>query len=161
MTDTPEPNDDPRASRQRILLANAPTIYLLYRLTGSKQTTATLLSGKLGMNIPYKAIASIIKKISRGEIIITPDQLSAAANEDPTTQQLVENNPEILDPTKHVQKTPMMKVMKKNEYLMWPNGPTIELPAEFHWNAATQEVVKNDLTWRGDLPAFWKLHHGG
>jgi hypothetical protein len=49
--------------------------------------------------------------------------------------------------------------MKKNEYLMWPNGPTIELPAEYHWDAAAQEIVKNDLTWRGDLMAFWKLQH--
>jgi hypothetical protein len=49
--------------------------------------------------------------------------------------------------------------MKKNEYLMWPNGPTIELPREYHWDSIKQEVVKNDHSWRGDLLAFWKLRH--
>jgi hypothetical protein len=49
--------------------------------------------------------------------------------------------------------------MKKNEYFMWPNGPTILLPSEFHWDAVTREVVKNDLSWRGDLMAFWKLQN--
>ena len=47
--------------------------------------------------------------------------------------------------------------MKKNEYRMWPNGPTIELPRDYHFEAATQENVKNDLTWRGNLAAWWKL----
>jgi len=50
--------------------------------------------------------------------------------------------------------------MKKNEYRMWPNGPPIELPAEYHWDSIKQEVVKNDLSWRGDLLAFRKLQHG-
>lgn len=45
---------------------------------------------------------------------------------------------------------------KKNEYLMYPNGPTITLPAEYHWDASAKEVVRNDLTWRGDLMAFWR-----
>jgi hypothetical protein len=43
----------------------------------------------------------------------------------------------------------------KNEYLMWANGPLIELPDEYYWDIAAQEVVMNDLTWRGDLAAFW------
>lgn len=38
---------------------------------------------------------------------------------------------------------------------MWPNGPTIELPDEYHWDVTSQEVVKNDLSWRGNLQAFW------
>ena len=55
---------------------------------------------------------------------------------------------------------PKKDTMKKNEYRMWPNGPTIELPAGYHWDAATQEVVKNDLTWRGGLIALWRLQQG-
>lgn len=51
--------------------------------------------------------------------------------------------------------------MKPNEYRMWPNGPTIELPAGYYWDASAQEVVKNDLTWRGDLMALWRLQQGG
>jgi hypothetical protein len=46
------------------------------------------------------------------------------------------------------------------EYRMWPNGPTIELPDEYHWDSIKQEVVRNDHSWRGDLLAFWKLQHG-
>jgi hypothetical protein len=51
--------------------------------------------------------------------------------------------------------------MEKTKYLMWQNGPTLELPAAYHWDAATQEVVKNDLSWRGDLQAFWRHQHAG
>jgi hypothetical protein len=49
--------------------------------------------------------------------------------------------------------------MKKNEYLMWPNGPTIELPEGYYWDIAAQEVVTNDKTWRGGLMDFWKRQH--
>lgn len=44
----------------------------------------------------------------------------------------------------------------KNTYKMWPNGPEITLPKTHHWDAEKQEVVANDLSWRGDLMAWWK-----
>ena len=50
---------------------------------------------------------------------------------------------------------------RKNEYRMWANGPTIELPDEYHWDAETQHVVMNDLTWRGSLMEFWKRCQSG
>lgn len=49
--------------------------------------------------------------------------------------------------------------MKSNTYTMWPTnptGPTIVLPATHHWDAGTQEVVANDLSWRGDLMAWYR-----
>jgi hypothetical protein len=48
---------------------------------------------------------------------------------------------------------------KKNQYLMWVDGPMIELPDECYWDIAAQEVVMNDLTWHGDLSAFWLRRH--
>jgi hypothetical protein len=52
-----------------------------------------------------------------------------------------------------------MSRRKKNEYRMWPNGPTIVLPDDYHFDSATQEIVANDLSWRGDLMAWWKRCH--
>lgn len=49
-----------------------------------------------------------------------------------------------------------MSKKDKNTYKMWPNGPDIVLPDEYHFNSETQQIVKNDLTWSGDLMAFWK-----
>ena len=48
---------------------------------------------------------------------------------------------------------------RKNEYIMWPNGPTIELPDGFHWDIARQEVVKDDGSWRGGLKAYLNYQH--
>ena len=44
----------------------------------------------------------------------------------------------------------------KNTYKMWPNGPDIVLPEGYNFNSESQRIVKNDLTWSGDLMAFWK-----
>lgn len=44
---------------------------------------------------------------------------------------------------------------KTSTYKMWPNGPEIVLPAEYHWDAANQRVVANDLSWKGSLIDWW------
>lgn len=41
--------------------------------------------------------------------------------------------------------------MGKKTYKMWNNGPDIVLPDGYYWSADTQEVIKNDGTWRGSL----------
>lgn len=46
---------------------------------------------------------------------------------------------------------------KKNVFLMWPNGPDIELPWGYHWDIGTQQVVMNDGSWRGKIIDFY--HH--
>lgn len=44
---------------------------------------------------------------------------------------------------------------KKNKFLMWPNGPELELPWGYHWDIGTQQVVMNDKTWRGSILEFY------
>lgn len=46
--------------------------------------------------------------------------------------------------------------MNTNTYRMWPNGPEITLPNTHHWDSAAQEVVANDLSWRGNLLAWYR-----
>lgn len=45
---------------------------------------------------------------------------------------------------------------KKNTFLMWPNGPDLELPWGYYWDIENQQVVRNDKEWRGDLVEFWQ-----
>lgn len=36
--------------------------------------------------------------------------------------------------------------MKSNKYRMWPDGPTIELPAKYHWDAAAERPPNHQKT---------------
>lgn len=44
-------------------------------------------------------------------------------------------------------------------YRMWPNGPTLELPDDYHWDPEKKEIVKNDGSWHGDLLQFFHHQH--
>ena len=91
----------------------AAHVVFIARMTRSSRLTAEFLSQKFGRKFSRRPVEDILKKVSRGEIVITRDELADVAKEHPTAQRYAELNPEILDPGKPAKKTGAKKAAKK------------------------------------------------
>lgn len=79
------------------LVPMAAEVVLLTRMGGTRKV-ARFFSDFLGKKISRRPIETILKRVKKGEIIVTEEQIRRAASRHPMAQRFVEKAPWIVDP---------------------------------------------------------------
>jgi hypothetical protein len=81
------------------LIQYAAQVVYITQMSRSTRVTAAFLSAKFKRKFSRRPIDDILKKVKLGKIVVTPEQLSAAARQHPRAEMFAEMCPESLDPT--------------------------------------------------------------
>jgi hypothetical protein len=91
--------DSEFAARSRgFLILHAAQVVYIARMSRSTRLTAAFLSAKFKRKFSRRPIEDILKKVKLKEIVVTPEQLAAAARQHSWAENFAEMCPEALDP---------------------------------------------------------------
>jgi hypothetical protein len=82
-----------------LLIPHAAQVVYIARMARSTRRTAAFLSKRFGRKISRRPVEDILAKVESGEIVVTTEELEAAANQHPYAQQFAKTFPEALHPT--------------------------------------------------------------
>lgn len=81
------------------LIQHAAQVVYIARMCRSTRRTAAFLSQKFGREFSRRPVEDILAKVESGEIVVTTEELEAAANQHPYALQFAKTCPEALNPT--------------------------------------------------------------
>ena len=86
------------AQSRGFLIQRAAQVVYIARMCKSTRLTAAFLSKKYNRKFSRSPVEDILKKVRLKQIVVTPEQLAAAARQHPRSEHFAEMCPEVLDP---------------------------------------------------------------